>query len=113
MTAGPVRVVFDKNVLVSGHFWKGSPYRCLLAVEAGLAVMVLSDPILAELDEKLTVKFGVSKAEVDSIVKRLRTGAERRAAWCWRHLTNRVDRRRRDVRADRSKNGGHDEPRQG
>jgi len=77
MTAGPVRVVFDTNILVSGHFWKGSPYRCLLAVEAGLAVMVLSDPILAELDEKLTVKFGVSKAEVDSIVKRLRTGAER------------------------------------
>ena len=39
--------------------------------------MVLSDPILAELDETLTVKFGVSKAEVDSILKRLRTGAER------------------------------------
>lgn len=76
MRGGPVKVVFDTNVLVSGHFWKGPPYRCLLAVKAGLAVLVLSEPILTELGEKLTVKFGVSKTEVDSIVERLRTGAE-------------------------------------
>ncbi len=56
MTAGRVKVVFDTNILVSGHFWKGPPYRCLLAVEAGFAVLVLSDPILAELAEKLTVR---------------------------------------------------------
>ena len=76
MTAGRVKVVFDTNILVSGHFWKGPPDRCLLAVEAGLAVLVLSDPILTELAETLTVKFGVSKAEVEAILERLRTGAE-------------------------------------
>jgi predicted nucleic acid-binding protein len=72
MTAEPVRVVFDTNILVSAHFWNGPPYRCVLATEAGLVALVLSDPILAEFAEKLTVKFGVSKDEVDSIVERLR-----------------------------------------
>jgi len=63
MTGGPVRVVFDTNILVSAHFWKGPPYRCLLAVEAGLAILVLCDPILSELGEKLMTKFAVPKAE--------------------------------------------------
>jgi len=76
MTDGPVRVVFDTNVLISGHFWKGPPYRCRLAVEARLAVLVLSEPILTELAEKLDTKFGVSKPEIDSIMERLRARAE-------------------------------------
>ncbi len=76
MTAGSLRVVFDTNVLVSGHFWKGPPYRCLLAVEAGLAILVISDPILTELGDKLTDKFGLSKSEVDPIVERLRARGE-------------------------------------
>jgi len=51
MTVAVVKVIFDTNILVSGHFWKGPPYRCLLAAEAGLAVLVLSDPIVSELRE--------------------------------------------------------------
>jgi hypothetical protein len=39
---GSRQVVFDTNIFVSGHFWKGLPYRCLLAAEARLAVLVLS-----------------------------------------------------------------------
>lgn len=76
MTAEPVRVVFDTNILVSAHFWKGPPYRCLLAVEAGLAILVLSDPILDELGEKLVTKFHVSQAEVGSTLERLRGRAQ-------------------------------------
>ena len=67
---------FDTNILVSAHFWKGPPYRCLLAVEAGLAILVLSEPILSELGEKLMTKFAIPKAETDSIVERLRACAE-------------------------------------
>ena len=86
MTTGSIRVVFDTNILVSGHFWKGPPYRCMLAVDAGLATLVLSDPILTEFAEKLAGKFGVSKSEVDPIVERWATCAEvapieRKAAW--------------------------------
>ena len=70
MNVGPLKVVFDTNILVSGHFWKGPPYRCMLAVEAGLATLVLSDPIVTEFSEKLTGKFRVSKSETDSILER-------------------------------------------
>ena len=76
MTARSFKVVFDTNILVSGHFWKGPPYRCVLAVEAGLATLVLSDAILSEFVDKLTDKFGVSKSEVDTIVERWATRAE-------------------------------------
>ena len=76
MTTTVVRVVFDTNILVSGHFWKGPPYRCLLAAEARLAVLILSDPIVAELREKLTDKFALPAAEVDTIIDRLNTHAE-------------------------------------
>ena len=77
MTAAVGRVVFDTNILVSGHFWKGPPYRCLLVAEARLAVLILSDPIVSELREKLTDKFAIPAAEVDTIVARLGTHAER------------------------------------
>jgi putative PIN family toxin of toxin-antitoxin system len=77
MTAGIPKVVFDTNILVSGHFWKGPPYRCLLAAEAGLSVLVLSDPIVSELREKLSDKFGVPAEEIDAIIDRLATHAER------------------------------------
>jgi len=76
MTAGSLKVVFDTNILVSGHFWKGPPYRCCLAIEAGLATLVLSDPILIEFSEKLTNKFGLLDSEIDPIVERWATRAE-------------------------------------
>lgn len=76
MTAAAPKVVFDTNIFVSGHFWKGPPYRCLLAVEARLANLVVSEPILSELREKLTDKFGIPAAEVAAVVDRLRTYAE-------------------------------------
>ena len=76
MTAAVARVVFDTNILVSGHFWKGPPYRCLLAAEARLAVLILSDPIVSELREKLSDKFALPDVEVDAIIDRLNTHAE-------------------------------------
>lgn len=76
MTAAVVKVVFDTNIFVSGHFWKGPPYRCLLAAEARLATLVVSEPILSELREKLIDKFGIPEAEVAVIVNRLDAYAE-------------------------------------
>ena len=68
MTTWVRRAVFDTNILVSGLFWKVPPHRCLLAVEAGLVSLILSDPIVSELREKLTEKFGVPISEVDAII---------------------------------------------
>ena len=62
MTAGFYRVVFDTNILVSGHFWKGL-HTDAVAVESGLATLIMSGPILTEFSEKLTDKFGVSKID--------------------------------------------------
>jgi hypothetical protein len=41
-----------------------------------LAVLVLSDPIVSELREKLTDKFALPSVEVDAIIDRLTTHAE-------------------------------------
>ncbi len=76
MTALVRKAVFDTNILVSGQFWKGPPYRCLVAAEAGLVLLVLSDPITSELREKLTEKFDVPAAEADAIIERLKARAE-------------------------------------
>jgi putative PIN family toxin of toxin-antitoxin system len=76
MTARVTKVVFDANILLSGHFWKGPPYRCLLAVDASLVLLVLSEPIISEFKETLEGKFGVPEAEVDAIVERFATRAE-------------------------------------
>jgi hypothetical protein len=76
MTARVTKVVFDTNTLVSGHYWKGPPYRCLLAVRAGFVQNVLSKPIISGFEEKLEHKFGMSDLEVRAIVERLATRAE-------------------------------------
>lgn len=76
MSTPVTRAVFDTNIFVSGHFWKGSPYRCVMAAEAGLVLLILSDPIVSELREKLTEKFGVPAVEVDAIIARLNARAE-------------------------------------
>ena len=44
-----MRVVLDTNILVSALLWRGTPYRCLLAVQTGLADLILSPLILADL----------------------------------------------------------------
>jgi putative PIN family toxin of toxin-antitoxin system len=86
MNGGSVKAVFDTNILISGHFWKGPPYRCLLSVEADLARLVLSDPILAEFRDKLRNKFNLSTSEIDPIVERWTARAEivrieRKSGW--------------------------------
>jgi putative PIN family toxin of toxin-antitoxin system len=77
MTTLVTKAVFDTNILVSGHFWKGPPYRCLVAAEGGLVLLVLSDPITTELREKLTEKFDVAAADADAIIDRLKARAEK------------------------------------
>lgn len=76
MSTPITKAVFDTNILVSGHFWKGPPYRCVVAVEAELVRLVLSDPIVSELTEKLIAKFRVPRAEATAIIGRLNAHAE-------------------------------------
>jgi len=71
-----MRVVLDTNILVSALLWRGAPYRCLLAVQAGLADLILSPPILEELRTVLVAKFRHSAAEADEAIELLRAAAD-------------------------------------
>lgn len=60
-----MKVVFDTNILVSAMLWRGTPYRCLLAIRAGLAELVLSPPIIEEFRGVLSKKFAMTKEEAE------------------------------------------------
>jgi uncharacterized protein len=70
-----VKAVFDTNILISAIFWRGSPYRCLLAAQAGLVNLYLSPPILAELVRVLQVKFQLSLEQIEEVVAVVRGAA--------------------------------------
>ena len=64
--------MLDTNVLVSGLLWKGAPHRCLQAAEGGLYTLVLAEPILQELRDKLVAKFKNTAEEADESLAGLR-----------------------------------------
>jgi len=70
-----VKVVLDTNILVSGLLWRGAPYRCLLAVRAGLADLVLSMPILEELRRVLVEKFHLPAQDAEEALHFVRESA--------------------------------------
>ena len=70
-----MRAVLDTNVLISGLLWRGNPHQCILAAEACLYELVLADPFLQELREKLIEKFGNTPQEADESAMGLRRNA--------------------------------------
>ena len=70
-----MRVVLDTNILVSTLLWRGAPYRCLLAVQAGMAELVISRPILEEFRSVLVNKFRFTTNEADEAVGLVRSAA--------------------------------------
>jgi len=70
-----MRVVLDTNILVSALLWRGAPYRCLLAVQAGLADLVISPPILEELRTVLVGKFRHTGPDAHEAVELIRAAA--------------------------------------
>jgi len=70
-----MRVVLDTNILVSALLWRGAPYRCLLAVQAGLAELVTSRPILEEFRSVLVAKFRFTTTDADEAAGLVRSSA--------------------------------------
>lgn len=70
-----MKAVFDTNILISAIFWRGSPYRCLLAAQAGLVDLYVSPPILDELVRVLQVKFQLPLEQIDEVVAVVRGAA--------------------------------------
>ena len=67
-----MRAVLDTNVFISGLFWRGNPFRCIQAAEAGLYELISADEILEELLEKLVEKFGNTPEEARESIAGLR-----------------------------------------
>lgn len=76
MTRPVIRAVFDTNILISGHFWRGVPHQCVLAAEAGVVVLIFTEPTISEFRDKLASKFRRSATEVATVVGRLNAYAE-------------------------------------
>ncbi|MGE0643717.1 MAG: putative toxin-antitoxin system toxin component, PIN family [Nitrospira sp.] len=60
-----MKVVFDTNILVSALLWRGTPYRCLLAIRAGLAELILSPLIMEEFRDVLCRKFALTQEDAE------------------------------------------------
>jgi putative PIN family toxin of toxin-antitoxin system len=71
-----MRVVLDTNIYVSGLGYGGKPE--LVLDEMGLAeyTLLVSEDILMELEEVLSLKFGWSPRSVASALTRIRDAAE-------------------------------------
>ena len=67
----------DTNVLISAFFWRGSPYRCLVAAEADLYELIISDEIISELSAVLADKFKLPNEEVQESISRIKKVGKR------------------------------------
>jgi putative PIN family toxin of toxin-antitoxin system len=65
------RVVADTNIYISALMFGGLPGSFLDLAFLRSFQLVTSPPILAELDEKLRIKFGLSPADADLVRKKL------------------------------------------
>lgn len=72
-----MKALLDTSVLVSALFWRGAPYRCLLAAEAGLYELVISGEIVDELAKELVNKFRLTKKETEEAVGAIRKIGQR------------------------------------
>lgn len=68
-----MRIVFDTNVYVAAFVVPGSKAELALTLAArGLFELIVSPPILAELESKLRAKFGYPADEVTAVVRAAR-----------------------------------------
>ena len=70
-----MKVVLDTNVLISGFFWKGTPYQLIELAEHGLIRLFTSDILLAELhgilsQPKHARTIAVGEFSIDDIMRR-------------------------------------------
>lgn len=64
----PTILVYDINILFSGTGWRGSPYSCLQLARRGEVTRLTCRKILAELQEKLQTKRGMTPSQATRVV---------------------------------------------
>jgi len=58
-----LKAVLDTNVLISALFWRGAPYHCLVATQAGIFQLIICEEITIELEKVLVHKFEFTSRE--------------------------------------------------
>jgi len=66
------RVVFNTNILFSAVGWLGNPHQCVQVARQGKCLSLTSEPILAELAEKLQLKRGLDASKTAEITGEMR-----------------------------------------
>lgn len=59
------KVVPDTNIIISAIFWRGKPYEFMRNAIEGRCQLLLSEPILSEVSDKLRIRFGVPEDKID------------------------------------------------
>jgi putative PIN family toxin of toxin-antitoxin system len=71
-----MRVVLDTNIYVSGVRYGGKPMVLLQRMGPGNCTLIVSEEILAELEDVLLRKFSWKRETVESTIDRIRAIAE-------------------------------------
>src|SRR5437660_696022 len=69
----PIGVVFDTNIHFSSVGWRGAPYRCLELCRQGSVQSITCAEILAELEDKLISKIGMSRDDAAEVVNEIKS----------------------------------------
>jgi len=69
----PIKVVFDTNIFISGLFWSGLPNRLWFLAKFGSFELLVSDPILKEIERSLTRKFSYNEVEASQVTRTIKS----------------------------------------
>jgi predicted nucleic acid-binding protein len=82
-----MRVVLDTNVLVSGLVFGGKPLAVMEVFFSGRCELVVSEPVLKELEQKLSTKFGWRSLALSRVgVRGILGWGETRVERCCSHI---------------------------
>ena len=67
-----MRVVFDTNIYIAAALRGGFAEYIITLAEKGAIILLISNEILSELENKLLSKFDFSKEQADFIIRRIK-----------------------------------------
>lgn len=76
MKSKPQKVVLDTNIYISGIFWEGLPRKLLESARKGTYRVFTTEPIMAELREKMIDKLKLTPKDADFYIDGLKTFVE-------------------------------------
>lgn len=63
-----IRAVIDTNILISGYFWRGDPYKILSLASDGIIDLFVSADFLKEAKRVFIRDFNLAESDIDEIL---------------------------------------------